>query len=96
MDAATLLFSEPSANERALLKQMRTWAEKATGQLDSKVHCLIDWLNTHVRPGKKWSNERVIIFTEYRASQNWLKEILAQQGLTKRRQAVDHVRRHGP
>ncbi|MBX7104583.1 MAG: DISARM system SNF2-like helicase DrmD [Gemmataceae bacterium] len=83
VDAASLLFSEPSANELALLKQMRSWAEKAAGQLDSKVKCLIDWLNTHIRPGKKWSNERVIIFSEYRATQNWLKEILAQQGFTK-------------
>src|SRR5688572_30530225 len=83
VDAASLLFSEPSANELALLKQMRTWAEKASGQLDSKVNCLIDWLNTHIRPGKQWNSERVIIFTEYRATQNWLKEILAQQEFTK-------------
>ncbi len=83
VDAASLLFSEPSANELALLKQMRTWADKASGQLDSKVNCLIDWLNTHIRPNKKWGNERVILFTEYRATQNWLKEILAQQGFTK-------------
>ena len=79
VDAASLLFSEPTANELALLKQMREWAEKASGQLDSKVKCLIDWLNTHIRPGKKWANERVIIFTEYRATQNWLKEVLAQR-----------------
>ena len=83
VDAASLLFSEPSENELALLKQMRQWAEKASGQLDSKVKCLIDWLNTHIRPGKKWGHERVILFTEYRATQNWLKEVLAQQGFTK-------------
>jgi SNF2 family DNA or RNA helicase len=83
VDAATLLFSEPTTNELALLKNMRTWAEKASGQLDSKVNCLVDWLNMHIRPGKKWCKERVIIFTEYRATQNWLKEILAQQGFTK-------------
>ena len=54
VDAASLLFSEPTADELALLKQMRTWAEKASGQRDSKVKRLIDWLNTHIRPGKKW------------------------------------------
>ncbi len=83
VDAASLLFSEPTANEVDLLKQMRLWAEKATGQLDSKVKCLIDWLNTHIRPNNKWGNERVILFTEYRATQNWLKEVFAQQGFTK-------------
>lgn len=82
VDVASLLFSEPSANELALLKQMRQWAEKASGQLDSKVKCLIDWLNTHIRPNKKWGQERVILFTEYRATQNWLKEVLAQHGFT--------------
>jgi ERCC4-related helicase len=82
VDAASLLFSQPSEKELALLKQMRQWAEKASGQLDSKVKCLIDWLNTHIRPGKKWSHERIILFTEYRATQNWLKEILAQHGFT--------------
>src|SRR5262249_10522971 len=40
------------------------------------------WLNTHIRPNKKWSHERVIIFTEYRATQNWLKEVLAQHQFT--------------
>ena len=82
VDAASLLFTEPSNDELALLRQMRVWAEKATGQLDSKVNRLIEWLNTHVRPGKKWGTERVIIFTEYRATQNWLLEILAQRGFT--------------
>lgn len=80
VDAASLLFSEPSTEELALLKQMRTWAEKASGELDSKVKCLIDWLNAHLRTGRKWNNERVIIFTEYRATQNWLLEILAHRG----------------
>ncbi len=83
VDAASLLFAESSEEELALLKQMRLWAEKASGQLDSKVKRLIEWLNTHIRPGKKWGNERVILFTEYRSTQNWLREILAQQGFTK-------------
>lgn len=80
VDAASLLFSEPTNEELELLKQMRQWGEKASAQMDSKVRCLIDWLNRYIRPGKKWTNERVIIFTEYRATQNWLIEILAQQG----------------
>lgn len=82
VDIASLLFSQPTAEEQALLKQMRQWAEKASSQRDAKVRCLIDWLNKHIRPGKKWSNERVILFTEYRATQKWLMEILAQEGFT--------------
>ncbi len=29
-----------------------------------------------LRPGGEWSDERVIVFTEYRATQNWLVELL--------------------
>jgi SNF2 family DNA or RNA helicase len=76
VDTASLLFCEPAANELALLTRMRQWAEQASGQLDSKVNRLIDWLNIHIRPAKKWGDERVIVFTEYRATQNWLKEVL--------------------
>ena len=32
--------------------------------------------------GGKWSDDRVIIFTEYRATQNWLQGVLAAEGLT--------------
>jgi hypothetical protein len=34
-----------------------------------------------VKPDGKWNNERVIIFTEYRATQNWLHEKLVAAGL---------------
>jgi ERCC4-related helicase len=80
IDAATMLFSQPTDAELNLLQQMKQWAVKASAQQDSKVRCLIEWLNKHIRSGKKWSGERVIIFTEYRATQKWLMEILATEG----------------
>jgi superfamily II DNA or RNA helicase len=82
VDTASRLFSEPSDEELALLKQMKEWAGRAAAQLDSKAKELIRWLNDHLRPGKKWGTERVIIFTEYRATQNWLKTVLATEGFT--------------
>src|SRR5262249_57763483 len=68
--------------ELALLRQMKEWAGRASAQLDSKARELFRWLNDHLRPGKKWGTERVIIFTEYRATQNWLKTVLATEGFT--------------
>ncbi|HJZ60183.1 MAG TPA: DISARM system SNF2-like helicase DrmD [Gemmataceae bacterium] len=82
VDTATRLFAEPAGEEPALLKQMEQWAGRASSQLDSKARELIRWLNEHLRPGKKWGTERVIIFTEYRATQNWLKTVLATEGFT--------------
>lgn len=82
IDSASLLFQELSAAELALLKQMKQWAEQAKGRLDAKAKTLITWLHETIRPNGKWSNNRVIIFTEYRATQNWLFSILAAEGLT--------------
>ncbi len=82
VDTASRLFAEPTDEELALIKQMRKWADKGCSQNDSKAKQLIEWLNQHIRPGKKWSDERVIIFTEYRATQKWLSDVLASAGFT--------------
>jgi SNF2 family DNA or RNA helicase len=82
VDTASLLFHQPTGDELALLKEMKTWAERAKSRLDAKAKQLIRWLHENIRPGGKWSNNRVIIFTEYRATQNWLHGILASEGFT--------------
>ncbi|WP_417384176.1 DISARM system SNF2-like helicase DrmD [Gimesia sp.] len=82
LDSATRLFTELNEQEAALLKQMKKWANRARAQRDSKTEHLIQWLNETIKPGGKWSKERVIIFTEYRATQNWLQEVLATEGFS--------------
>jgi SNF2 family DNA or RNA helicase len=82
VDTATRLFAELTPDEDALLKRMKAWAVRACGKRDSKVLELVNWLKEHLKPGGKWSKERVIIFTEYRATQNWLQQVLATEGLT--------------
>jgi superfamily II DNA/RNA helicase len=49
---------------------MCAWAEEACYRANSKTQRLIDWLSATLKPGGKWNSERVIIFTEYRATQN--------------------------
>lgn len=83
VDTATRLFAELTPEEDDLLKQMKAWADRACGKRDSKVLELVNWLKEHLKPGGKWSKERVIIFTEYRATQNWLQQVLATEGLTE-------------
>ncbi len=82
LDSASLLFTELTSEEAALLKKMKSWAERASNQLDAKARELITWLHKTIKPGGKWSRDRVIIFTEYRATQNWLYSILAAEGFT--------------
>jgi superfamily II DNA or RNA helicase len=81
VDGASRLFSDLSGEERDLLRSMREAVAAAVGRPDSKARELIHWLNATLRPGGTWSHERVIIFTEYRATQSWLHERLAMEGL---------------
>lgn len=77
----TRLLTELTPQERALLQKLRQWAERSTARADSKARTLLDWLHTTIKPNGAWSSERVIIFTEYRATQNWLYELLVAEGL---------------
>lgn len=80
VDAATAEAVELSSRETELLDEMRIWAERASGRADSKADALFKWLDEHLRPGGAWSNQRVIIFTEYRATQVWFANLLAARG----------------
>jgi len=84
LEATAPLFREPDVQEQKLLGQMRAWAESARHRPDSKSWELVDWLHKHIKPGGRWSNERVIIFTEYRATQNWLYGLLAREGFAEK------------
>ena len=81
METATRMVQPLTPRERKLLEQMRHWAETAIARRDCKTRAFIDWLRAIVRPDGKWSDQRVIIFTEYRATLNWLNEVLAAEKL---------------
>lgn len=81
VSAATATLANLSPRERELLEQMAHWAERARARPDSKAKAILGWLKQHVKPSGGWSNERVIIFTEYRATQKWLIDLLTAEGL---------------
>lgn len=82
VDTATILLERLTSDEHSLLEEMRASADRAVNRPDSKAQELIAWLHRNIKPGGKWSDERVIIFTEYRATQNWLADTLAAEGFT--------------
>lgn len=84
VDTATRLFRDPSPRELELLEEMRTWADDATGRPDAKARELLRWLDATLRPTGTWNDRRVIIFTEYRATQKWLHNLLATHGFTEK------------
>ena len=81
VESASRLWPELSPAERTLLDRLSTWANAAAQRPDSKARRLIEWVKATVRPDGAWADERVIIFTEYRATQNWLQMLLAAAGL---------------
>lgn len=77
----TRFFRELSAEERALLSQMSDIAGALCARGEAKSAALISWLRDTLKPGGKWNGERAILFTEYRATQKWLFELLVAAGL---------------
>jgi superfamily II DNA or RNA helicase len=80
LEVAGRLFRDSTGEEQEILKKMKVWAAKAAVRADSKADQLFRWLHDHIKPNGKWCKERVIIFTEYRATQNWLQTLLAAEG----------------
>ncbi|MBQ9873409.1 MAG: DISARM system SNF2-like helicase DrmD, partial [Thermoguttaceae bacterium] len=63
-------------DQRAILDRLIDWANKADKGIDSKAQAILDWLEKYIRPGGKWGDERVVLFTEYLDTYNWLAKIL--------------------
>ena len=59
-----------------ILDQMRVRADARWRRADAKTKRLMDWIGEVCFPDGEWNNERVIVFTEYRATLNYLDEIL--------------------
>lgn len=78
----------PTDEERRLLGQMRSWAQRAAHRTDAKAHAVLDWLTRHIKDGDRWTNERVILFTEYRDTQKWMHEILVARDFGGERLAL--------
>jgi superfamily II DNA or RNA helicase len=79
--SAASVMSGVSSQERDVLDRLEAWAKSASNGPDSKCQVLLDFLKEHLRPHGDWSDERVLIFTEYRDTQKWLVEQLAAAGL---------------
>ena len=64
-----------------MLADLRRYAEGAAGRGDAKSDLLVSWLKSTLKSGKRWNDERAIIFTEYRTTQKWLLDVLQRAGL---------------
>jgi superfamily II DNA or RNA helicase len=81
VDVASANVSPLGREEKALLADLRQFAADAVMRADSKARTLIQWLKKALKPDGHWSDTRIILFTEYRATQKWLHDLLAAEGL---------------
>ncbi len=70
-----------SPQEQELLAKLSGWARRHGEHADSKARALVDELTRICRPDGAWNDERVVVFTEYRATQDWLHGLLTARGL---------------
>jgi superfamily II DNA or RNA helicase len=83
--------SVPSTDdELRLLSRMRDWAQSASHKTDSKGRAIVEWIEANLKAGGKWNDRRVILFTEYRTTHQWLHQILVSHGYGGDRLAIIH------
>ena len=58
-----------------------SWAEVMAVREDARTKRLLDWVQEHVKPDSEYTEERVIVFSEYRATQRYLQERLTARGI---------------
>jgi hypothetical protein len=83
-----------TAEEKKLLAELREFAAHAATCADSKARRLIQWLKENLKPEGQWTDRRVIIFTEYRATQKWLHDLLTAEGFAEQDRLLTILRRH--
>lgn len=67
--------------ERVLLDELRQWSQQAMHQTDSKAKAVLAWIDNYLKTNGDWNGKRVILFTEYRTTLDWLQRILATHAL---------------
>jgi ERCC4-related helicase/polyhydroxyalkanoate synthesis regulator phasin len=83
-NAASKLINELTNDEKCMLQSMFEIVDHQVShfslQEDSKAAALIAWITSNLRSGNQWNGERVIIFTEYKHTLNYLERILEKHG----------------
>lgn len=77
IEEATKHEVAPTADEQAMLAELRSWAQVNKDRADSKANAIIEWIEGHLKTDGEWNSRRVILFTEYRTTHEWLRQILA-------------------
>ena len=83
--------SDPlSAAEPGQLDKLAQWGHGYESRPDSRLEALVSFLDAICRPdGQHWTNERVVVFTEYAHTVDWLERVLIQRGYADRLAVIE-------
>ena len=90
VEVASKRAAPPTDDELRLLGQMRDWAQRNAQRADSKARAIVEWIESKLKTGGEWNERRVILFTEYRTTHQWLHQILASHGFGGDRLSIIH------
>ena len=68
------------------IESLIDWGLEYENQPDARLTALIQFLDATCRPGGSWSNERVVVFTEYAETLDWIVRVLGQHGYREGRE----------
>ncbi|HXH74059.1 MAG TPA: DISARM system SNF2-like helicase DrmD [Bacteriovoracaceae bacterium] len=74
--------------EGIMLDQLQKWAETNANRPDSKAKAILKWLDENIKINGEWSDNKVILFTEYRPTQSWLNQIFSSHGFGAERLVI--------
>lgn len=90
VEEASSRAQQLTQEQRQMLDDLRQWAQRAKNQADSKAKSVIAWLEANLKTNGQWNDQRVILFTEYRTTHQWMHEVLASNGFGGERIALLH------
>jgi superfamily II DNA or RNA helicase len=84
LDTAARTIGKPTSEELVELDALHAWAKRAAGRPDSKYETLYRFLEETCFPDGpegEWTDERVIVFTQYTRTLDWLHTHLLAAGV---------------
>lgn len=92
-DEATVIRASKSSDPLVAaapgdLERLAEWGRGYEGKPDSRLKALLRMLDAVCRPGGHWSNERVVVFSEYAHTIEWAHRVLSQWGYKERLEVI--------
>lgn len=78
MKESTRFFARLREEDLGRLTRLWEWSEDRSDRPDAKFEALAGWLRAHLQTDGAWNGERLLLFTEYRDTLAYLRELLVE------------------